>query len=149
MKGTRQTKILDIIKHNDISTQNQLLEALAAEGINSTQATLSRDIKELRLVKELAADGSYRYANDKSGETPNYNERMRTIFRESVRSVACAQNIIVIKTLPGLASAVCSAIDGMHVKELVGTLAGDDTGFLAMKDNSSAVQFCKEIEEML
>ena len=149
MKGTRQSKILDIIKRSDISTQNQLLEALAEEGISSTQATLSRDIKELRLVKELAANGTYRYASDKRGDTPNYNERMRTIFRESVKSVACAQNIIVIKTLPGLASAVCSAIDGMHVKVLAGTLAGDDTAFLAMKDMSCALQFCKEIEAML
>lgn len=149
MKSIRQEKILSIIKERDISTQNDLLNALLDEGIASTQATLSRDIKALRLVKELTADGTYRYAMDKRMETPDYNDRMHTIFRESIKAVALAQNIIVIKTLPGLASGVCSAIDSMHIKELVGTIAGDDTAFLAMVDNESANDFANELENML
>ena len=149
MKSIRQEKILSIIKTRDIGTQNDLLNALLDEGIVSTQATLSRDIKALRLVKELTADGTYRYAMDKRMEMPDYNDRMHTIFRESVKSVTAAQNLIVIKTLPGLASGVCSAIDSMQVKELVGTLAGDDTAFLAMIDNQSAMTFCKELESMI
>ncbi len=149
MKSIRQDKILNIIKTRDIGTQNELLNALLDEGIVSTQATLSRDIKALRLVKELTADGTYRYAMDKRMEMPDYNDRMHTIFRESVKSVTAAQNLIVIKTLPGLASGVCSAIDSMQVKELVGTLAGDDTAFLAMSDNQSAMTFCKELESMI
>ena len=149
MKSIRQDKILSIIKTRDIGTQNELLDALLEEGIVSTQATLSRDIKALRLVKELTADGTYRYAMDKRMEMPDYNDRMHTIFRESVKSVTAAQNLIVIKTLPGLASGVCSAIDSMQVKELVGTLAGDDTAFLAMLDNQSAMTFCKELESMI
>ncbi len=149
MKSIRQEKILSIIKAQNIGTQNELLEALLAEGVASTQATLSRDIKALRLVKELTAEGTYRYATDKRTDTPNYNDRMRTIFRESVKTVEIAQNLIVIKTLPGLAPAVGSAIDAMNIQDLVGTISGDDTTFVAMKDNSSALAFCKEIERMI
>lgn len=148
MKLTRQAKILEIIKNEDIETQNQLIDALRAAGLNSTQATVSRDIKELRLVKELAASGSYRYVCS-ADEVSNYRERLKTIFKESIRSAECAQNIVVVRTLPGLASAACSALDGMNIKNLVGTLAGDDTAFIAMRDNSSADEFCREIHFMM
>lgn len=148
MKDSRQKKILDIIANNDIETQNQLIDALTAAGVKSTQATISRDIKELRLVKELTAKGTYRYIAA-TGDAANHSERLHTIFRECVTSCACAQNIVVIKTLPGLASAACSAIDRMILKDLVGTLAGDDTAFLAMKDNDAAERFCIEIESFL
>ena len=148
MKLTRQAKILEIINNQDIETQNQLIDALRAAGLNSTQATVSRDIKELRLVKELAANGGYRYVCGQD-EVSNYRERLKTIFKESVRSAECAQNIVVIRTLPGLASAACSALDGMNIKGLVGTLAGDDTAFLAMRDNAFADAFCREIHFMM
>ena len=82
-------------------------------------------------------------------ETQNHAARLKAIFRESVTSYACAQNIVVIKTLPGLAPAACSAIDAMGIKSLVGSIAGDDTGFLAMSDTETAGRFCKEIEDML
>jgi len=146
MKTSRQKVILDIIKNNDIDTQNQLIEALELRGVHSTQATISRDIKELRLVKELTPRGVYRYAVN-SGEILNHSERLTIILKESVTSIDYAQNIVVVKTLPGLASAVCSAIDKMNVKDTVGTLAGDDTAFIVMRDSDSAKVFCIEIEQ--
>ncbi len=148
MKLKRQAKILEIIKNQDIETQNQLIDALREAGVNSTQATVSRDIKELRLVKELTPGGNYRYASGLD-EVSNYRERLKTIFKESLRSAECAQNIVVLRTLPGLAPAACSALDGMNIKNLVGTLAGDDTAFIAMRDNASADELCREIHFMM
>ena len=149
MKSSRQTKILEIIANQDIETQHQLMDALREHGVKSTQATVSRDIKELRLIKELSPSGRYRYVAVGRDELVDYDQRLRKIFRESVTSYAVAQNIIVIKTLPGLAGAACSTMDGMNIHDLVGTIAGDDTAFLAMRDNEAADRFCHEIEEML
>lgn len=149
MKNKRQTAIMEIISSRDIETQGQLIQALGEQGIESTQATVSRDIKELFLVKELTANGTYKYVSIQKQEVQNHSSRLKAIFKESVTSFASAQNIVVIKTLPGLASAACSAIDGMNIVNLVGSIAGDDTAFLAMKDAASAEIFCKEIESML
>lgn len=149
MKSTRQNVILSIIEKENIETQNQLMSALAKRGINSTQATLSRDIRELHLVKTMAPNGVYRYTAPAEEEKPEYDDKLRKIFRESVTHHAAAQNIIVIKTLPGLAGAAASTIDSMHIDSLVGTLAGDDTALLIMKDTDSAKSFCSEIDEML
>lgn len=149
MKSTRQNVILSIIEKEDIETQNQLMEALAKRGISSTQATLSRDIRELHLVKTMTASGIYRYTAPQEDDKPAHDERLRKIFRESVTHHAAAQNIIVIKTLPGLAGAAASTIDSMHIDSLVGTLAGDDTALLIMQDIESAKSFCIEIDEML
>lgn len=149
MKSARQSKILEIIAQRNIETQNQLMEALLEAGVKSTQATVSRDIKELRLVKELTAEGTYRYTAGSRDDVSDHDQRLKKIFRESVKSYAVAQNIIVIKTLPGLAGAACSTLDGMNIPHLIGTLAGDDTAFLAMSDNEAAERFCQEIEEML
>jgi transcriptional regulator of arginine metabolism len=149
MKNERQSAIMQIISMGDIETQHQLIAELREQGIYATQATISRDIKELHLVKELTPRGSYRYAAGQAQEVRNHSARLKSIFRESVTSYVCAQNIVVLKTLPGLASAACSAIDGMGVLSLAGTIAGDDTAFLAMKSNEAALQFCKEIADML
>jgi len=149
MKSLRQEKIVEIISKRNIETQNQLMTALMAEGIKSTQATLSRDIRDLHLVKELTGDGSYRYVLGAKDGVSDFDQRLKKIFRESVVDYAVAQNIIVIKTLPGLANAACSALDNMEIYNLVGSIAGDDTAFLAMKDNASAEHFCREIESLL
>ena len=149
MKSTRQNVILSIIEKEDIETQNQLMEALAKRGISSTQATLSRDIRELHLIKTMSAAGVYRYSAPKEDVRPAHDERLRKIFRESVTHHAAAQNIIVIKTLPGLAGAAAGTIDSMHIESLVGTLAGDDTALLIMQDAESAKVFCGQIDEML
>jgi len=148
MKDSRQKVILDLIKNNDIETQNQLIDALRAAGVHSTQATISRDIKELRLVKELTARGTYRYSVN-SEISSNHSERLKNILRECVTSFVCAQNIVVVKTLPGLASAACSAIDKMDISDIAGTIAGDDTAFIAMLDEAAAKQFCKEIQHYI
>jgi transcriptional regulator of arginine metabolism len=149
LKSKRQNAILKIISARDIETQNQLIEALVELGVDSTQATVSRDIKELHLIKELTPQGKYHYVVGQKADVQNYSARLKSIFKECVTSFVCAQNIVVIKTLPGLASAACSAIDGMNIRNLAGSIAGDDTAFLAMSDNLSAERFCKEIENML
>ena len=149
MKKERQSAILRIITLTDVETQNHLILELAKVGIESTQATVSRDIKELHLIKELTSLGSYRYVASGKPESQNHTARLKAIFKESVTSYANAQNIVVIKTLPGLAPAACGAIDAMGIKNLMGSIAGDDTGFLAMSDVATAERFCKEIEEML
>ncbi len=148
MKLGRQSVIMEIISERDIETQNQLMEALAERGVKSTQATLSRDIRDMRLVKELGPKGNYRYVAAAKQDKPDLDQRLKKIFKESVVSYDLAQNILVIKTLPGLANGACSALDGMEIDGLVGTLAGDDTAFLAMKDNASATNLYKEIDQL-
>ena len=149
MKPGRQSVILEIISERDIETQHQLMQALAERGIKSTQATLSRDIKDMRLIKELGPNGNYRYVQAAKPEQDDSSERLRKILKESLVSFDLTQNLLVIKTLPGLAPAACSAIDGMHIENLVGTLAGDDTACLAMTDNDSALRLYHEIETIL
>ena len=149
MKLDRQSVIMDIINERDIETQNQLMEALAERGLKSTQATLSRDIREMLLVKELGPRGNYRYVAAAKQDNSDLDVRLKKIFRESVVSYDVAQNILVIKTLPGLAPAACSALDGMSIDGLVGTIAGDDTAFLAMKDSNAAITLYREIEQLI
>ena len=149
MKNQRQEQLLQIIAEEAVETQEQLLERLQERGIRSTQATISRDIKELHLIKEPVGQGRYRYAVSAHRTKLNFADRLRTIFREGVLSVDYAQNLVVIKTMPGLASAACAALDDMGVAYMVGSLAGDDTAFLVMRDTESAASFCEEIKEML
>ncbi len=149
MKTSRQERILAIIARESIETQNQLMEALAREGVKSTQATLSRDIRDLHLVKELTPDGTYRYVAGGKEGLSDHDARLKKIFRECVVEYAVAQNLIVIKTLPGLANAACSTLDGMSIPNLVGSIAGDDTAFVAMKDSAAAERFCSEIAKLL
>ena len=149
MKNNRQAMILEIISQENIETQEQLLSRLQERGINSTQATISRDIKQMHLIKQPAGQGVYKYAVSDNRNRLNFAEKLRTIFRESITSIDYAQNIVVIKTMPGLASAACSALDNMDLTYMVGSLAGDDTAFLLMKDTEAAETFCEEIKEML
>ena len=149
MKNARQAEILNVIQTMDVETQEQLLEQLRKRGVASTQATISRDIKELRLVKELTGAGGYRYAvSDRKPPTAS-DVRLRNIFKEGVLSVDVAQNLVVVKTMPGLASAACSALDSMEIIGMVGSLAGDDTGILIMRDNTTAQQFSSEVHKLL
>ena len=149
MKNVRQSEILNIVQSKDIDTQEQLLEELRARGFKTTQATISRDIKELRLVKELTGSGGYRYALSERKTSSTSDVRLRNIFKEGVLSVDVAQNIVVVRTMPGLASAACSALDAMEIDGMVGSLAGDDTGILIMRDNSFAQQFNSEVHKLL
>ena len=148
MKRARQEAILNIIQTVNVETQEQLLDELKARGYSATQATISRDIKELRLVKELSG-GGYRYAFSERKGLADSEVRLRNIFKEGVTSVDLAQNIVVVRTMPGLASAACSALDGMEIPGMVGSLAGDDTGILIMRDNASAERFNQEVHKLL
>ena len=149
MKAKRQGEILSIIASSSIETQEQLLEQLRCRGIEATQATISRDIKELHLVKELTGKGSYRYALSAQTGAADTTGRFQTIFREGVVSYDYAQNLVVDKTMPGLGSAAGAALDGMDIPDLVGSLAGDDTVLLIMHTTEHARNFCATIREML
>ncbi len=149
MKAKRQGEILSIISSAPVETQEQLLEQLRCRGIEATQATISRDIKELHLVKEPTGKGTYRYALSAQKETTDVTGRLKIIFREGVVSYDYAQNLVVVKTMPGLGSAAGAALDGMEIPELVGSLAGDDTVLLILRTTQSAQDFCNTIREML
>ena len=149
MKNDRQSKILEIIEREPIDTQEQLQQRLQEMGITCTQATISRDIKQLHLIKEPIGQGKYRYAVSVQRNRLNVADKLRTIFRESIISVDYAQNIVVIKTMAGLANAAAAALDSMSIPYMVGSLAGDDTAMLVMRDTESARSFCDEIHEML
>lgn len=149
MKSDRQSMILQIISEENIETQEQLLMRLQERGISSTQATISRDIKQMHLIKEPVGHGVYKYAVSGNRTKLNFAEKLRTIFRESITSIDSAQNIVVVKTMPGLASAACAALDDMDIGYMMGSLAGDDTAFLVMRDTESAIVFCDEIKSML
>jgi transcriptional regulator of arginine metabolism len=149
LKTQRQAKILEIVTTRDVETQEQLLQELQDAGFYSTQATISRDIKELRIVKELTSFGTYRYTTSSREVSGTFSTRLNTIFRECVTGFDYAQNIVVIHTLPGLASAAGSAVDAMSMSFVLGTLAGDDTVIIVMRDTNSAAAFCSEIKNLL
>lgn len=128
MKYSRHSKVLDLIDQYEIETQDELASRLQAEGYKVTQATVSRDIKELRLIKVLTKSGKYKYATIKHQDNV-ITERFVKIFKDSVIQIDSAQNIVIVKTLPGAAQAAAAALDSLDLKEVVGTIAGDDTIF--------------------
>lgn len=149
MKNDRQAMILEIISSENIETQEQLLTRLQARGVRCTQATISRDIKQLHLMKEPVGQGVYKYAVSGNRTTLNVAAKLRTIFRECIVSIDYAQNIVVVKTMPGLANGACSALDNMDMNDIVGSLAGDDTALLVMRNTEAAELLCQEIKDML
>lgn len=149
MKSQRQAKIMEIISTTNVETQEQLLQELEEAGFRSTQATISRDIKELRIVKELTTLGSYRYTTAAKEMPSTFSGRLNTIFRECVTRYDYAQNLVVIHTLPGMAGAAAAAIDAMNMSVVVGSLAGDDTVMVVMRDNNAAASFCGEISNLM
>ena len=136
-RSTRQSKILDIIAGKDVETQEELVAELAACGISVTQATISRDIKELGLVKTLSANNKYKYTSVKSSDI-RISEKLLNVFREAVITIASANNVVVVKTLSGSANAVGMVIDQMHFNEMFGSVAGDDTLLIIAKSNDEA-----------
>ena len=149
MKAQRQAKIVEIISNANVETQEQLLQALTDQGFNSTQATISRDIKELRIVKELTSLGTYRYCVPEKDAPPALSDRLNNIFRECVISVDYAENLVVIHTLPGMANAAGSALDAMRSGAVLGTLAGDDTVVIVMREGHAAAAFSGEIKAVI
>ena len=148
MKAARHAMILDLIETFNIETQDDLAMRLKDRGINVTQATVSRDIKELRLIKVLAEDGGYKYATVDKAEA-GLKERFIRIFSNSVVSIASTSNLIIIKTISGTGNAAAEVIDSMRWNEVAGTLAGDNTIFVAIKDMKSVPELVKRFNAML
>lgn len=140
MKTNRQSKIIEIIQKNEVETQDELSALLEKDGFRVTQATVSRDIRELKLTKIPTAGGRQKYAVI-TDAPENLSKKYERVLREGFLSMDMAQNILVIKTVSGMASAVCAAIDAMKMREIVGSIAGDDTIMCAIRtvDDTSAV----------
>ncbi len=145
MKKGRHTKILELIQTTDISTQDELLLELRNCGYNVTQATVSRDIKELKLIKLLSKSGKYCYAPS-SVKPVDMRSGFESIFSTSVISVDYAENLVIIKTTSGMAQAVCTAIDAAGIKDILGSIAGDDTIFLAAKTSEKAMEITSSLK---
>ena len=148
MKTVRQVAILDIIEKQEIETQEELASALNARGIRVTQATVSRDIKELRLLKVLTPSGKYKYATGDQADN-NLTDRFIRMLAESLLSVSSANNLIVVKTLSGSANVAAEALDSMHWPEVLGTLAGDNTVLLLIRSNEETITVTSRIREMM
>jgi len=148
LKTRRHTKILELINEYTIDTQEELLRRLRADGFDVTQATVSRDIKELRLIKTLSNDGKYKYSAGKDN-TKDYSSKFYSLLADSAVSINCAVNLVVIKCLTGMAQAVCASMDSIHWEGVVGTLAGDDTIFIACKNETIAEQLVAELKKMV
>ena len=148
MKAERHAKIIEIVKDYPITTQEELTEKLREGGFQVTQATVSRDIKELRLVKALDAVGTYRYTLS-SKEPDAAPDRFRTIFADTVESVDYAGNIVVVRCMPGAAQGVCASMDASGRRDIVGTLAGDDTFICIVRDQEQAEAMTAEFKKLL
>ena len=148
MKTVRQVAILDIIEKQEIETQEELASALNARGIRVTQATVSRDIKELRLLKVLTPSGKYKYATGDQADN-NLTDRFIRMLAESLLSVSSANSLIVVKTLSGSANVAAEALDSMHWPEVLGTLAGDNTVLLIIRSNEETITVTSRIREMM
>ncbi|MDR1795946.1 MAG: arginine repressor [Clostridiales Family XIII bacterium] len=148
MRYTRQNKIVELISKDEIDTQERLAEALKSSGFEVTQATVSRDIKELQLIKTLTPSGKYKYAlPDAAGR--QQVERFSKIFRDTVQSVASSGNMIVVKTMTGCANAACEAIDSLDFPHILGSIAGDNTVFLVADDAKHVASVVERFEGLL
>ena len=142
MKYQRHMKIMELVQSGVIETQDQLMALLKESGYNVTQATVSRDIKELRLYKRVSRNGTARYEIE--GGTTDYSEqpeRFKSILKDGIRTIDTAGNILVIKCYSGMAQAVCAAVDALRFEGMVGSIAGDDTIFAAMRNESVSSDF--------
>ena len=148
MKVKRQSKILELIRENDIETQEMLADLLNKAGFNVTQATVSRDIRELKLTKATMQSGKQKYVAT-AKESSFVTERLNRVFRDGIVSIDYAQNIVVIKTLIGMAMAVAAALDSMENSEIMGTIAGDDTIFCVVKNESRAVKLTENLKAII
>lgn len=148
MKVTRHSKILDIINSKEIETQEELAYELKKIGMNVTQATVSRDIKELKLIKVLTKDGRYKYASMKQVDNIISN-KLLNIFAQTVVTVDNVQNFIVVKTLSGSAPAAAEAIDSLNFDGIVGTIAGDNTIFILMRTTKLCEEITSKLKKML
>ena len=148
MRYTRHNVILELIEENDIETQEKLASMLNERVFNVTQATVSRDIKELRLIKILTPSGNYKYAQRKELDAP-ISDRFARIFRETVTDIKYSGNLIVVKTLSGCANAAAEAIDTTKFEHIVGTLAGDNTFIIIVDEPENLPKLVETFKEML
>jgi len=148
MKNRRHMAIIEIIRQKPIQTQEEMAKELMERGYNVTQATVSRDIKELRLVKSTNANGVYCYSQGSSSQQDVTDRHIR-IFIEAVLSIQSAGNLVVIKTMSGSANAACETIDSLKWPEIIGTIAGDNTLFLAVQDETVAKNLVIRFENLL
>ncbi|MBR1811882.1 MAG: arginine repressor [Clostridia bacterium] len=149
MKKDRHSLILKLIEQNNISTQDELLEKLLESGINVTQATVSRDIKELKLIKRPSSNGVYKYCIAENLPADEANSKYYSIFIQSVVFVDCAGNMCVLKCHIGTAMAACAALDSLNFDNIVGTLAGDDTIFVLCRTETDALNAKEKMEKLL
>ena len=148
MKTNRQSKIIEIIQKNEVETQDELSALLEKDGFRVTQATVSRDIRELKLTKIPTAGGRQKYAVI-TDAPENLSKKYERVLREGFLSMDMAQNILVIKTVSGMASAVCAAIDAMEMREIVGSIAGDDTIMCAIRTVDDTYAVMKKIRRIV
>lgn len=148
LKTIRQKAILDLIENEKIATQNELSKRLEEEGFAVTQATISRDIRELRLVKVAEANGNYHYAAGKPKEKYQASHKFYSIFHASVYKVDYANNLVVIRCYTGMAQAVCATMDSMEWPGVLGTVAGDDTILVVVRDEATAAEMVKTLREI-
>lgn len=148
MKTNRQSKIIEIIQKNEVETQDELSALLEKDGFRVTQATVSRDIRELKLTKIPTASGRQKYAVI-TDVPENLSKKYERVLREGFLSMDMAQNILVIKTVSGMASAVCAAIDAMKMREIVGSIAGDDTIMCAIRTVDDTYAVMKKIRRIV
>lgn len=148
MKARRKFAIVDIISNQRISTQEELCDALKNSGYDVTQATVSRDIKELQLIKIPDSQG-YRYALPDNSPIRNSHDRMRRLFQDSIINIDCSENIVVIKTLPGAAQSIASLIDSADWENVLGTVAGDDNIFVVVKPIEAVSSIMKDFEALI
>ncbi len=148
MKTKRQSKMLELIRKNEIETQEEILAYLLKEGFAVTQATVSRDIRELKLTKIATSGGKQKYAvlNE---PTDDLSEKYVRVLKDGFISMDMAQNILVIKTVSGMANAVCASIDAMNIHEIVGTIAGDDTIMCAIRTTEDTVAIMKKLRKIV
>ena len=149
MKSTRHAKILELIKEYEIETQEELSEYLRKEGYHVTQATVSRDIRELRLMKRSSSHGKQRYTATSNSTDPELTTKYDRVFLEGFRSMDVAQNILVVKTVPGMAMAVAAALDHMECDEIVGSIAGDDTIMCAVRTTEDAHKLMNRLKKII
>ncbi len=148
MSNTRREAILKLIESRDIETQQELTSALAQIGFEVTQATVSRDIKELKLLKQQNGSGRYVYTRNASHTENKMTESMSIILSRAVVNIDYALNIVVVKTLTGMAQGAAAAIDAMHSRDILGSIAGDDTIIIIARNEEYAQTFCKELRNI-
>ena len=149
MKSKRQERMLELIASHEIDTQEDMMAMLRAEGFKVTQATVSRDMRDLKVVKVMTPKGTYRYGVGGRGAVPAVNVKLNGAMVESIVSVDYSMNNVVIKTYPGLANAIASGVDALNIHDILGCVAGDDTIIIVTRNEESSLEISRKIRELM